>query len=74
MSAHEVTADVLVIGGGAAGVAAARAAHEAGATVAVVADGGGATSLGSGVVGLVPVIVLSRTLRSEHRSIDAELL
>ena len=50
MSAHEVTADVLVIGGGAAGVAAARAAHEAGATVAVVADGGGATSLGSGVV------------------------
>lgn len=29
MSAHEVTADVLVIGGGAAGVAAARAAHEA---------------------------------------------
>jgi len=50
VSAHEVTADVLVIGGGAAGVAAARAAHEAGATVAVVADGGGATSLGSGVV------------------------
>ena len=50
MSAEDVTADVLVIGGGAAGVAAARAAHEAGATVALVADGGGATTLGSGVV------------------------
>jgi anaerobic glycerol-3-phosphate dehydrogenase len=46
---REVTADVLVIGAGAAGVAAARAAHEAGATVAVVADGGGAAALGSGV-------------------------
>ena len=50
MSHEEVTADVLVIGGGAAGVAAARAAHEAGASVAVVADGGGAATLGSGVV------------------------
>lgn len=50
MSAHEVTADVLVIGAGAAGVAAARAAREAGASVAVVADGGGAAALGSGVV------------------------
>ena len=42
--------DVLVIGAGAAGVAAARAAHEAGASVCVVADGGGAAALGSGVV------------------------
>lgn len=50
MSAPELTADVLVIGGGAAGVAAARAAHEAGASVALVADGGGASTLGSGVV------------------------
>ncbi len=31
-------------------------------------------SLALVLVGLVPVIVLSRTLRSEHRSIDAELL
>lgn len=46
----ELRVDVLVIGAGAAGVAAARAAREAGATVAVVADGGGATALGSGVV------------------------
>ena len=45
-----LTIDVLVIGAGAAGVAAAKAAHDAGASVAVVADGDGATTLGSGVV------------------------
>jgi glycine/D-amino acid oxidase-like deaminating enzyme len=42
--------DVLVIGMGAAGVAAARAAHEHGARVAVVSAGHGATALTSGLV------------------------
>jgi anaerobic glycerol-3-phosphate dehydrogenase len=42
--------DVLVIGGGAAGVAAARSAHEAGATACVVSESTGATAMTSGVV------------------------
>lgn len=46
----EIAVDVLVIGAGAAGVAAARAASEAGATVAVVSLGSGATGLSGGLV------------------------
>jgi glycine/D-amino acid oxidase-like deaminating enzyme len=42
--------DVIVVGGGAAGVSAARAAHAAGARVAIVCDGPGATALTAGWV------------------------
>jgi anaerobic glycerol-3-phosphate dehydrogenase len=45
-SVHEC--DVVVVGGGAAGIAAARAAHASGARVAIVSDGPGATSLTAG--------------------------
>ena len=48
MSATET--GVLVIGGGAAGIAAARAAHEAGATVTLVTLPGGATTQTAGLV------------------------
>lgn len=50
MSAAKLDADVVVIGGGAAGIAAARAASEAGATVSLVSDGPGALGLTGGVV------------------------
>lgn len=44
MSAERIDTDVAVIGDGAAGVAAARAAHEAGARVALITAGPGATA------------------------------
>lgn len=44
-----VETEVLVIGAGAAGVSAARAAHEAGVSVAIVDGGSGATAMGSGL-------------------------
>jgi anaerobic glycerol-3-phosphate dehydrogenase len=46
---NPIEADVLVIGAGAAGIAAARSAHEAGAKVSLVSLAGGATALSSGV-------------------------
>ncbi len=45
-----IDVDVLVVGSGAAGVAAARAAREGGARVAVVSAGVGATALTGGLV------------------------
>ncbi len=50
MSVSAVDADVLVIGTGAAGIAAARAARERGATVGMLGEGSGSTSLGGGVL------------------------
>ena len=50
MSAARIDTDVLVVGDGAAGIAAARAAVEQGARVTVVSEGGGATAMGTGAV------------------------
>ncbi len=50
MSAARIDTEVLVIGDGAAGIAAARAAVEQGATVTLVSEGAGATAMGSGAV------------------------
>lgn len=50
MSGGRIEADVAVIGDGAAGIAAARAAHEAGARVAVVSAGPGATAQAGGAI------------------------
>lgn len=50
MSAPRVECDVLVIGDGAAGIAAARAAVEGGARVSLVSAGPGATAMGTGAV------------------------
>jgi len=46
----EIDVDVLVIGSGAAGIAAARTARERGARVAIVSAGNGATALSSGLL------------------------
>lgn len=46
---NPIETEVLVIGAGAAGIAAARSAHEAGAKVTVVSRPGGATAMTSGV-------------------------
>jgi anaerobic glycerol-3-phosphate dehydrogenase len=50
VSAARIEADVVVVGEGAAGVAAARAAHEAGASVVLVSEGPGATAQGGGAI------------------------
>ncbi|MBI5502061.1 MAG: FAD-binding protein, partial [Deltaproteobacteria bacterium] len=47
-------ADALVVGAGLAGAVAALRLREAGLAVRVVADGGGATELSTGALGLVP--------------------
>lgn len=53
-TAEPVSADVLVVGGGMAGVVAALAARDAGASVVLVRKGPGATALSSGAVGVAP--------------------
>ncbi|MBL8605493.1 MAG: FAD-binding protein [Myxococcales bacterium] len=50
MSTPRRDAEVVVIGGGAAGLAAARAAHEAGASALIVAESQGALAMASGVL------------------------
>ena len=50
MSPSRIDTEVLVIGDGAAGIAAARAAVEHGAKVTLVSEGPGATAMGTGAV------------------------
>jgi glycerol-3-phosphate dehydrogenase subunit B len=75
MSAVEgIEADVVVIGGGAAGAVAALAAREAGLRVAVVRRAYGATAVSSGAADLAPDPVASAASpRGDRRSVRASV-